>query len=389
MASTIDIIPIAGHAGIPTQLGVGSDPGYDAIDLRRMAQVGNREGVHDSAGWAVSEHTPNDLSVNVAATVGLATVEGDSIAGQGFYVIAPHGSVANLTPARAPDGVLPRVDSVVLRMYDDQLDGSGMSKPRLEFIEGTPTAGATKTNRNGAAPLPATALLLADVLIRAGAVTITNTDIQDRRDSAVTNEQPGDLIQSAASSRVGCILLTGSGQTVSRSTYAKLFAAIGTSHGVGDGSTTFGLPDASGRALIGSGAGAGLTARANGQKTGEESHILTSAELASHTHIQNAHAHSGSSGGHSHTFDGGGNTVLSIDEPAGGGEYSLYSDAAGNLIGTIYYLGVPNWKRLSNTDPTAAAVTVDAQTATNQNAGGGGSHNNMQPSTVVNVFIKF
>lgn len=33
------------------------------------------------------------------------------------------------------------------------------------------------------------------------------------------------------------------GSPVSRSTYADLFAAIGTTYGVGDGSTTFNLPD--------------------------------------------------------------------------------------------------------------------------------------------------
>ena len=33
------------------------------------------------------------------------------------------------------------------------------------------------------------------------------------------------------------------GQTVSRSTYAALFAIVGTTYGAGDGSSTFGLPD--------------------------------------------------------------------------------------------------------------------------------------------------
>jgi microcystin-dependent protein len=41
------------------------------------------------------------------------------------------------------------------------------------------------------------------------------------------------------------------GQNVSRSTYAALFAAIGTTHGNGDGSTTFGLPDMRGRTVVG------------------------------------------------------------------------------------------------------------------------------------------
>lgn len=42
------------------------------------------------------------------------------------------------------------------------------------------------------------------------------------------------------------------GQKVSRTTYAKLFAAIGTKYGAGDGSTTFGLPNMLNRYLMGS-----------------------------------------------------------------------------------------------------------------------------------------
>jgi microcystin-dependent protein len=41
------------------------------------------------------------------------------------------------------------------------------------------------------------------------------------------------------------------GDAVSRSTYADLFAAIGTTYGVGDGSTTFNLPDLRGVFLRG------------------------------------------------------------------------------------------------------------------------------------------
>jgi microcystin-dependent protein len=41
------------------------------------------------------------------------------------------------------------------------------------------------------------------------------------------------------------------GQAVSRTAYAGLFAALGTAHGVGDGSTTFNLPDLRSRATIG------------------------------------------------------------------------------------------------------------------------------------------
>lgn len=43
------------------------------------------------------------------------------------------------------------------------------------------------------------------------------------------------------------------GSAISRTTYAALFAVIGTTYGAGNGSTTFNLPDARGRVIVGSG----------------------------------------------------------------------------------------------------------------------------------------
>lgn len=45
------------------------------------------------------------------------------------------------------------------------------------------------------------------------------------------------------------------GSAISRSTYATLYAIIGTAYGIGDGSTTFNLPDLRNRIPIGSGTG--------------------------------------------------------------------------------------------------------------------------------------
>ena len=50
------------------------------------------------------------------------------------------------------------------------------------------------------------------------------------------------------------------GQAISRTTYAVLFAAIGTTYGAGDGSTTFNLPDLRGRAAFGKGDMGGVEA---------------------------------------------------------------------------------------------------------------------------------
>lgn len=52
---------------------------------------------------------------------------------------------------------------------------------------------------------------------------------------------PGDIVWSGAATRNGALLANG--QAVSRTTYAALFAAIGTTYGVGDGSTTFNVPN--------------------------------------------------------------------------------------------------------------------------------------------------
>jgi phage-related tail fiber protein len=50
------------------------------------------------------------------------------------------------------------------------------------------------------------------------------------------------------------------GQAVSRATYAVLFAAIGTTHGVGDGATTFNVPEMRGEGLRGLDEGRGVDA---------------------------------------------------------------------------------------------------------------------------------
>lgn len=72
----------------------------------------------------------------------------------------------------------------------------------------------------------------------------------------------GTYIQFAGSSAPGGYLACD-GTAVSRTTYADLFAVVSTTYGVGDGSTTFNLPDARGLVMVGAGAH-GTMMRANG-----------------------------------------------------------------------------------------------------------------------------
>lgn len=91
------------------------------------------------------------------------------------------------------------------------------------------------------------------------------------------------------------------GVAVSRQTYATLFAVIGTTYGAGDGSTTFNVPDLRGRGMFGYvGSTNGLITLATadqvglGGKGGEETHVLTTNEMPSHSHIFNNYTASGS-----------------------------------------------------------------------------------------------
>lgn len=92
--------------------------------------------------------------------------------------------------------------------------------------------------------------------------------------------------------------LFANGAAVSRSTYSALFSLIGTTYGVGDGSTTFNVPDLRGRVSAGvdnmggvsaasrlTSASTGFGATASlGATGGTQSHTLTTTQIPAHTH---------------------------------------------------------------------------------------------------------
>lgn len=94
------------------------------------------------------------------------------------------------------------------------------------------------------------------------------------------------------------------GSALSRTSNAALFTAIGTNWGAGDGSTTFNIPDARGRVLIGVGAGSGLTSRSLAAESGAENVTLSATNLPAHTH-----GYSGNTGtesaSHTHSYQAG------------------------------------------------------------------------------------
>jgi len=82
------------------------------------------------------------------------------------------------------------------------------------------------------------------------------------------------------------------GSAVSRSTYADLFAIVGTTYGSGDGSTTFNVPDLQDNVAVGksgtknlaSTGGANTVAATGNVGGGTANATLSESQLASHTH---------------------------------------------------------------------------------------------------------
>lgn len=146
-------------------------------------------------------------------------------------------------------------------------------------------------------------------------------------------------LKATASSTAPSGWLICNGAAKSRTTFSSLFVAIGTTYGVGDGSTTFNIPDGVGRVLIGAGTGAGLTARTRGDEDGEETHLTDITEMPNHGHSLN-------------------NAGVLVDSAAGS-EYVTTAGNKGNIV----------------------AVTTD-------NVGSDAPHNNMQPFFVANWIIK-
>lgn len=137
------------------------------------------------------------------------------------------------------------------------------------------------------------------------------------------------------------------GQTVSRTQYGELFAVLGETYGAGDGSTTFVLPDLRGRVVagvdnMGGSAASRLTSTtitgggdAPGEVGGAQTHTLTTTEMPSHSHNV------------------------------------LYNAGAGGANALAWNAGV--------TQGSIAWTTA---------TGGGGAHNNVQPTMVLNYIIK-
>ena len=156
----------------------------------------------------------------------------------------------------------------------------------------------------------------------------------------LSNLLPAGIVSPFAGSSAPTGYLLCDGSAINRTDYAKLFAVISTTYGVGNGSTTFNLPDLRGRVIAAldnmGGTDAGRLDLANtlGTTAGTQTHTLTTAEIPSHNHF-----------------------LFNTKSSTGGA-------------------GVSN------------GTGTDIQGQVSASTGGGGAHNIMQPTILMNYIIK-
>lgn len=152
----------------------------------------------------------------------------------------------------------------------------------------------------------------------------------------IESRLPTGAVQMYAGAAAPSNWLLCNGAAVSRTTYSALFAVCSTTYGVGDGSTTFNLPDMRGRVPIGAGTGTGLTARTLGATAGTETHTLSIAEMPSHTHTPNGESQFLTWNGSTLTLLGGGSNATATGSPTTTG--STGTDGAHNNIQPVLAL---------------------------------------------------
>lgn len=172
------------------------------------------------------------------------------------------------------------------------------------------------------------------------------------------------------------------GAQISRTTYAALFAILGTRYGGGDGSTTFTLPTMQGRAPMGHFPG-GPWAATLGQFAG-----TADAVVVSHNHAGADHLHpvSGTTGtisaDHSHATSPGG-----LDFVLTGFTRQVATERGSPSFG-VGFSPATSGVSANHTHTFAATSGAADRALTTSTVGVSGTNQNIPPVVVVNFIIK-
>ena len=138
--------------------------------------------------------------------------------------------------------------------------------------------------------------------------TDPTTDNHVVRKAYVDNYTPAGVITQygGTAAPTGWVLCQGQALSRTNPLYTRLWNAISTNYGVGDGSSTFNVPNLQGRIPVGKDATVDFDTL--GETGGAKTHTLVQSEMPAHTHTQDAHnhtqnAHTHVQDAHTHTQD--------------------------------------------------------------------------------------
>lgn len=179
------------------------------------------------------------------------------------------------------------------------------------------------------------------------------------------------------------------GSAVSRDTYSELFEIIGTTYGVGNGSSTFNLPNLVNRIAMGSSSSYAL-----GTSGGEESHALLSGEIAEHSHVIPSHGHANDivaktpSLSHTITQPTAKYTMLNggAQDRWRGSATSVYNGRTGATMSRSTNVGVANH---AAADCTMSGGITDCAAMDTTSVGSSTAHNNMMPYLSLTYLIRY
>lgn len=198
--------------------------------------------------------------------------------------------------------------------------------------------------------------------------------------------EPAGIVMPFAGSVAPDGWLLCDGSAVSRTDYVDLFTAIGITYGNGDGSSTFNIPDLTGRVVIGVSGSHAL-----GSTGGEASHVLTESELPAHAHEVPSHGHDNDITATTPELS------HSITQPSFTYVYSSGTLRTSTGSGAWAYNSTGNAtaSRATNaavgdhaaSDCTVSGGVLSSEEYDSGTYGGDESHNNLQPYLVVTYII--
>lgn len=236
----------------------------------------------------------------------------------------------------------------------------------IETQWANPTMDDIASALTGSLPRDGSAPMTGPLTLAAGDPTLprhaTSKAYVDQFMAYATGMPLGSIVP-VAGATVPLGFLECNGQTVSRTTYADLFGAIGTIYGSGDGSTTFTLPDLRDWFIRG---------KADARPVGS----TEAAAFASHTHVVSdpTHTHGASQAAHDHSITTGGHSH-GVNDP-------------GHSHTATFYTHNDNGPLLGNANGGAAGTMTTTTVGTGISIGAvgnlGGSADARQPAVTVN-----